>query len=235
VKPRGGAKRWEWAFYSAVRAVLIGFAKLWFRLGVEGRENVPEDRPFIVSSIHRSNIDFLLVLVCGPRHARLRYMGKDSLWKSKGWARLFTALGGFPVARGTADREALRTCVDVIEHGESLVMFPEGTRQSGPEIAHMFDGPAFVQSRTGAPILPVGIGGSEAAMPKGAKFIRPRKITVVIGKPLEPPLTDGDGGRVRRQAVRDQTAALGEEIQLLFDEAQRQAGTPNRREVRPGG
>ena len=160
-----------------------------------------------------------LTLVCAPPDARLRYMGKDTLWKSKGWGRLFTALGGFPVSRGTADREALRTCVEVIERGESLVMFPEGTRQTGPELSHMFDGPAFVQSRTGAPILQVGIGGSEAAMPKGAKFIKPRKITVVIGK-------------LRRHAIREQTAALGDEIQELFDEAQRQAGTPNRREIR---
>ena len=229
--PRGGAKRWEWYFHRAVRAALLGFAKVWFRLSVEGREHVPEGRPFIASPIHRSNIDFLLVLVCSPRDARLRYMAKDTLWKSKGWGRLFTALGGFPVARGTADREALRTCVEVMQRGESLVMFPEGTRQTGPALAHMFDGPAFVQSRTGAPILPVGIGGSEAAMPKGARFIKPRKITVVIGKPLEPPVPD-ESGKVRRHAIREQTVALGEEIQELFDEAQRQAGTPNRRDVR---
>jgi 1-acyl-sn-glycerol-3-phosphate acyltransferase len=233
VTHRGGAKRWEWIFYSVVRSALVGFAKVWFRLSVEGRENVPQDQPFIVSPIHRSNIDFLIALVAGPPGKRLRYMGKDSLWKTKFWGTLFTALGGFPVSRGTADREALRICTDVIESGESLVMFPEGTRQSGPEVAHMFDGPAFVQSRTGVPILPVGIGGSETAMPKGSTFIRPHKITVVIGKPLEPPVPD-ESGKVRRHAVREQTARLGEEIQLLFDEAQRQAGTPNRREVRPG-
>jgi 1-acyl-sn-glycerol-3-phosphate acyltransferase len=213
-----------------VRVALLGIARVWFRLSVEGRENVPEDRPFIVSPIHRSNLDFLIVLVCAPRHARLRYMGKDSLWKSKSWGKLFTALGGFPVSRGTADREALRICTDVIESGESLVMFPEGTRQTGPELAHMFDGPAFVQSRTGAPIVPVGIGGSETAMPKGAKFVKPHKITVVVGKPLEAPIPD-ESGRVRRHAIREQTTRLGDEIQLLFDEAQRQAGTPNRRMV----
>jgi 1-acyl-sn-glycerol-3-phosphate acyltransferase len=229
----GGPRRWEWFLYRFVRGALLGFAKVWFRLSVEGRDHVPEGRPFIVSPIHRSNIDFLLVLVAGPHDKRLRYMGKDTLWKSKAWGKLFTALGGFPVARGTADREALRVCVEVIERGESLVMFPEGTRQTGPELAHMYDGPAFVQSRTGAPILPIGIGGSETAMPKGARFIKPRKITVVIGKSIEPPMTGDEGGRVRRHAIREQTAALGEEIQALFDEAQRQAGTPNRREVRP--
>jgi 1-acyl-sn-glycerol-3-phosphate acyltransferase len=212
-----------------VRGALLGFARVWFRLSVEGREHIPQDRPFIVAPIHRSNIDFLLALVCSPPSARLRYMGKDSIWKYEGLGRFFTALGGFPVSRGTADREALRICTEVIERGESLVMFPEGTRQTGPEVAHMFDGPAFVQSRTGAPILPVGIGGSETAMPKGAKFIKPHKITVVIGELLEAPVAEG--GRAKRQALRDQTARLGEEIQVLFDEAQRQAGTPNRRRL----
>ena len=228
---RGGASLGEWVLYRFVRGALLVFARLWFRLSVEGEEHLPEGRPYIVSPIHRSNIDFLLVLVCCPRDARLRYLAKDTLWKP-GWGKLFSALGGIPVARGTADREALRSCVEVLEGGESLVMFPEGTRQHGPELAEMFDGTAFVQSRTGAPIVPVGIGGSETAMPKGAKFIKPRKITVMIGAPLDPPVIGEDGARARRHAIRDQTTALGEVIQLLFDEAQRQAGTPNRREVR---
>src|SRR4029078_13719671 len=118
--------------------------------------------PFILAPIHRSNLDFLMVLVCTRR--RMRYLAKDSLWKP-GWGQRFSALGGIPVARGSADREALRTCIEVIESGEALVIFPEGTRQHGPTICELFDGPAYVQSRTGAPIVPVGIGGSEAAMP----------------------------------------------------------------------
>lgn len=212
--------------YRVVRVVLMAFARVWFRLRVEGREHVPSEGAFILSPVHRSNIDFLVVLACTPR--QMRYLAKDTLWVT-GTRTLFTALGGIPVARGSADREALRTCVEVVERGEPLVIFPEGTRQSGPEMCEMFDGPAFVQSRTGVPIVPVGIGGSEAAMPKGSKFIRPRRIALVVGEPLPPPASEG--GRARRSAIRAQTAKLGDDIQLLFDEAQRQAGTPNRRRV----
>jgi 1-acyl-sn-glycerol-3-phosphate acyltransferase len=213
--------------YRFVRAALLAFAKVYFRLSVEGRDKVP-DEPFILSPIHRSNLDFLVVLTCTPR--RMRYLAKDTLWKP-GFRTLFTALGGIPVARGTADREALHTCIEVLGNGESLVIFPEGTRQTGPEICPLFDGPAYVQSRTGAPIVPVGIGGSEAAMPKGAKFLKPHKIHLVIGDPL--PAPHAEGAKARRSSVRPQTEALGREIQLLFDEAQRQAGTPNRRELHP--
>ncbi len=216
--------RGELLLYRIFRGALLGFGKVWFRLRVEGAENVPESGAFILSPIHRSNIDFLIALAVTKR--RMRYLAKDTLWKP-GWAKLFTALGGIPVARGTADRDALRACIEVIERGEPLVMFPEGTRQFGPEVSEFFDGPAFVQSRTGVPIIPAGIGGSAAAMPKGSKFVKPHKVVMVLGEPLTPSETVGP--KARRSAIKAQTATLSERVQELFDEAQRQAGTPNRR------
>ncbi|MHB1911323.1 MAG: lysophospholipid acyltransferase family protein, partial [Acidimicrobiales bacterium] len=152
---------------------------------------------------------------------RLRFMGKDSLWKNPVTAFVFSALGGFPVHRGSADREALRRCMEVIEEGEPLVLFPEGTRQSGPVVETLFEGAAYVASRTGVPIVPVGIGGSERAMPKGAKLIHPVKVHVIIGRPIHPPM----GDRVPRRAVHDMTEALHRELQVLFDAAQAKAGS----------
>ncbi|MCU1453554.1 MAG: putative acyltransferase [Acidimicrobiales bacterium] len=214
----------ERVLYAFVRGVLLGVGRLWFRIRASGLEHVPSEGPYILAPVHRSNLDFLMVLVCSKR--RMRYLAKDTLWKP-GWARLFDALGGIPVHRGTADREALRTCIAVIEAGEPLVIFPEGTRQQGPTVCDMFDGPAFVQSRTGVPIVPVGIGGSEAAMPKGSKIPKPHRVTVRVGPPLAAPVTDGP--KARRSAVRTQTVALKAEIQRLFDQAQIDAGTPNHR------
>jgi 1-acyl-sn-glycerol-3-phosphate acyltransferase len=220
---RAGTKG-ELLFYAVVRAVLVGACKVWFRVSIKGRQKVPAEGAFILAPVHRSNLDFALVLVCQKR--RMRYLAKDSLWKGDGfWAKVFTALGGIPVARGTADREALRTCVEVLEAGEPLVMFPEGTRQHGPKVEELFDGPAFVQSRTGVPIVPVGIGGSEAAMPKGAKIPKPKKVTVVVGDAL--PFVEHEGSKAKRAAIRDRTAELHTVVQDLFDEAQAAAGTPN--------
>jgi 1-acyl-sn-glycerol-3-phosphate acyltransferase len=211
--------------YSVVRGAIVGFSKVWFRLEVHGRENVPTEGPFIVSPIHRSNLDTPVLGALTTR--RLRYMGKESLWTSRPMGWFLTALGGFPVQRGTADREALKAALACVERGEPLVMFPEGTRQSGPVVAEMFDGPAYVACRTGAPIIPVGFGGTEAAMPKGSKFVRPVKMVMVIGEPLVPP-PPKESGRVSRRAVRELTAELGEAIQGLFDEAQARAGRSNR-------
>lgn len=216
-------KRWELRFYAFVRAVLLGFGKLWFRVSARGLDHVPAEGPFIISPVHRSNLDFLLVLVTTKR--RIRFLAKDSLFKGV-WAKIFLALGGIPVARGTADREALQTCISVIEAGEPLVIFPEGTRQYGPVVEELFDGAAFVQSRTGAPILPVGIGGSEAAMPKGSKVIKPHKVRLVVGPVLAAP--EVASAKERRASIKVRTAELHETIQELFDEAQVAAGTPNR-------
>jgi len=214
------------AMYKVIRALIHGACRVYFRLDIQGRENLPTTGAYIVSPIHRSNLDTPVLSAITTR--RLRYMGKESLWKSRPLGWLLTALGGFPVQRGTADREALKAGLACVERGEPLVMFPEGTRQAGPDVAEMFDGPAYVACRTGTPIIPIGLGNTEAAMPKGSKFIRPVKMTIVIGAPIQPPPLK-ESGRVSRAGVRDLTARLGEEIQRLFDEAQARAGTPNRR------
>lgn len=220
---RAGTKG-ELLFYAVIRGILLGLCRLWFRVSAKGRQHVPAEGAFILAPVHRSNLDFALVLICTRR--RMRYLAKDSLWKGGGfWAKVFTALGGIPVARGTADREAMRTCIDVLDAGEPLVMFPEGTRQFGPVVQELFDGPAYVQSKTGVPIIPVGIGGSEGAMPKGAKFIKPKKAAVVVGPALQP--SDAIGPKAKRAAVHARTAELHGVLQDLFDEAQRTAGTPN--------
>ncbi len=213
-------------FYRLVWLVTVGISRSYFRVQVHGAEHVPERGAFIVSPIHRSNLDTPLIANI-TRRRRLRYMGKESLWKTSFGAWFFTTAGGFPVDRATADRDALRACLEVVERGEPLVMFPEGTRQFGPTVCEMFDGPAYVACRAQVPILPIGLGGTEAAMPKGSKLPRPKKLVVVVGPPLYPPAPPASG-RVPRRAVRELTEQLGEQLQVLFDEAQVLAGTPNR-------
>lgn len=207
---------WDLAFYRFVQFLIWVVAKLAFRIEIQGAERIPTDRPFVLAPVHRSNLDFAIVAIITRR--RMRYMGKDTIWKYSIPGHLITALGAFPVRRGTADREALRQCVDIVNRGEPLVIFPEGTRQSGPEVQTLFEGAAYIASKTNAPIVPVGIGGSEAAMPKGAKMIRPTKVVVVVGEPIEAPRS-ADGGRLPRRAVHDTTEELARVLQDLFDQA----------------
>jgi len=217
---RAPASRGSLAFYRVARALVVGFFRIWSRLTVEGREHVPTRGPFIVAPVHRSNVDTPITGAVSTR--RLRFMGKDSLWGSAAMGWFLSALGGFPVVRGTADREALRRCMEVLEGGEPLVLFPEGTRQSGPLVQPLFDGTAYLACRCRVPIVPVGIGGSERVMPKGASLVYPRKVHLIVGEPIEPPV-DAEG-RVPRRAVKELTERLHATLQQLFDEAQIKAG-----------
>jgi len=208
---------WQLVLYRFVLAIVGGFCRVFWRVRVRGLENIPTDGPFILSPVHRSNVDTLLVALMGRRW--LRFMGKDTMWKLGLSDWFFTSMGCFPVHRGTPDRDALRSCERLLADGQALVIFPEGTRRSGRLVEEIFEGPAYLAGKLQVPIVPVGIGGSEGAMPKGSKGIRPVKISIVVGKPISPP-EPTQSGRVGRKGVRGLTDQLRQRLQELFDEAQ---------------
>ena len=217
---------------------VAGFARLWTRLRIEGREHIPATGAFVLAPVHRSNMD-TPIASCLTRR-RLRFMGKDSLWKRRPAAWFLSSLGGFPVSRGTADREALQRCIAVLEAGEPLVLFPEGERKSGPIVQPLFDGAAYVALKAGVPIVPVGIGGSERVMPKGARFIHPRKVHVIVGA-ADHAARRRTAAACRARVVREVTAELHATLQQLFDDAQnaasrlsRQVGRQGARRAQPG-
>jgi 1-acyl-sn-glycerol-3-phosphate acyltransferase len=207
--------------YQTVRFIVTSFCRTWCRMTVEGRENVPAEGAFLLAPTHRSILD--TPIASGVTRRRMRFMGADKYWKNKAFGRLLTALGGFPVSRGTADREALKRSIAVLERGEPLVLFPEGERKSGPLVQPLFDGATYVAVKAGVPIVPVGIGGSERAMRKGAKYISPRKLHVVIGRPIHV-AKDAGTPKEQRDAARRLTIELHAELQRLFDTAQARVG-----------
>ena len=207
--------------YRVVWYVVATILKAYWRVTCEGREHVPRDEPFVLAPVHRSFLDFAIVSCVTKR--RLCYMAKDSIWKYPVFNRFLYALGAFPVRRGGADREAMRRCMAVIERGEPVVMFPEGTRRSGPVVVDLYEGPAYLAAKTGVPIVPVGIGGSERALKRGQRVPRPVKIAVVVGPPIRPP-APAEGGRVPRRVLHELTEELRQEVQRLFDEAQKRVG-----------
>lgn len=209
------APRWELALYAAVRVLVVAFCRFWWKLEVVGEENLPADGAFVLAPVHRSNADTFVVSALTRR--RLRYMGKHTLWKHKLPGKFLTAMGGFGVRRGSADREALRQCATVLEGGEPLVIFPEGTRQSGNQVGELQEGAAYLAARAGVPIVPVGIAGTEDAIRKGSKGLHRARVTVVAGTPIRPAPHEG---RVPRSAIRSLSDEVHRDLQALLDQAQ---------------
>ena len=200
--------------YRFLRVLVHGLNRLAFRTTVEGRDLVPAEGPVIIAPVHRSFIDFFVASEVTDR--KLHYMAKDSLFANPRFGRFLLSVGAFPVHRESADREALRRAQRVLDAGEVLVQFPEGERRTGPVVEGLHEGVAFLAARTGATIVPVGIGGSATVMPKGKRIPRPRRIHLVVGQPIAPPERT-EGGRVSRKRLQQLTAELTGSIQELYD------------------
>jgi 1-acyl-sn-glycerol-3-phosphate acyltransferase len=203
------------AFYTFVRWIVAGGSRVLWRVRVRGLENVPEGGCVLAPS-HRSMMDIPFIAWVTPR--RIRYMGKAPLFRIPVLSSLFRVLGGFPVERDGSDRKALREAMAMLEAGEPLLVYPEGTRQNGPKIQPLEPGAAYLALRTGVPIVPVGIAGSEEILRgHSSKLPRFARVAMVVGEPLVPPARTG--GAVPRAQVDGLTAQLAEVLQRLLDEA----------------
>jgi 1-acyl-sn-glycerol-3-phosphate acyltransferase len=203
------------AFYHVARGLLVGLCYLLFRVKVNGRARVPTKGAYIVAPTHRSLVDIPLAATITRRP--IRFMGKQELWATRFGAWLFSALGGFPVDR-SAGTGAVRAALARLADGEPVVVFPEGTRRSGPRVEQLQDGAAFLAVKAGVPIVPVGIAGTEQILPSGKVALHPRRVVVVVGEPLVPAPGTGSGA-ARKQETQALTEALESSLQHLFDEA----------------
>lgn len=207
--------------YRVERTIFVTALWTLFRPKVTGKEHVPKTGPVILAPVHRSFADFAFAAFCTDR--KLFFMTKDEMWKNEALGKLLLSVGAFPVHRESADREALQRAEEVLRKDGVLVLFPEGTRREGRLIENLMEGAAFLSARTGAPIVPIGIGGSDLALPKGSALPKPRTIQVVIGPAIPPPPRTG-GGRVSRSAVHTATEELVPKLQAVYDEARAKTG-----------
>ena len=183
---------------------------------VEGHERLQVNGGVIIAPTHRSNLDG--PLVGSSSHRRVRYLGKDSLFRPAAAGLAMRSFGSFPVRRGEADLDAMRVAKEMLEAGECMLVFPEGSRQEGDSIGEIYDGTAWLASKAGTPVVPVGIAGTEVAMPTGSKFPSRVPVTVVVGEVLDPPKA-ADGERVKRSDLKEWT----EQLRLRLHECQTRA------------
>ncbi len=179
---------------------------------VVGRDLVPLDGPLIVASNHLNNADPPMVALGIPRHPT--FMAKRSMirWPILGPA--FRIFGAFPVRRGQVDRAAIRVAVEVLERGDMLVMFPEGTRSRTGGLTRGHSGTALIALRAGVPILPVAITGTEVIRWPWL-FLKPYSVPhvrVTIGEPFKLPPVD----KITTQAAGEATSVIMGRIAALL-------------------
>jgi 1-acyl-sn-glycerol-3-phosphate acyltransferase len=163
-------------FYAFARFVVGLILPLLTRLRAVGVENIPAGGPVILAVNHIAWIDIPLASIKVPRVTH--YMAKIELFRQPVLGGILRLLGAFPVRRGEGDRESLRIAERLLAEGKILVIFPEGHR-SGGQLIKAHPGTSLIALRTGAPIVPVAISGTEHVF----KRFRPR-VTVSYGKPF---------------------------------------------------
>jgi len=166
--------------YWTVRAVLQPFFHLYFRMQRLGREHMPKDGPCIIAANHRS---FLDPFVIGTLMRRpVYFVAKKELFGNRIQAWFLNALGAFPIDRGNADSDAMAAAREIVERGDCVVIFPEGTRTRPGALGSPKRGVGRLALETGAPVVPVAVIGTEAIR-RGWR-IRPHKVRMRVGRPL---------------------------------------------------
>jgi glycerol-3-phosphate dehydrogenase (NAD(P)+) len=172
--------------YWLVRVVLLPFFLLYFRLERLGREHVPDSGSVLLAANHRSFLDPFVIGALARRP--VYYMAKRELFERRWQAWLLSSLGAFPVDRGAGDEHAMRTARKILERGDCVVIFPEGTRVRPGPLGHPHRGVGRLALQTGARVVPVAVIGTQDVR-RGWR-IRPRKVVIRCGRPLGFPIAE---------------------------------------------
>lgn len=176
--------------YRLLKRLLGRLVRLIWRPTVIGLENLPKNGPFILAANHLSFADSLMLPLVVPR--QVAFLAKAEYFTGKGlkgalmrWT--FTALGQIPVERGKgrAAGQALDTALEVLQSGGAFGIYPEGTRSRDGQLHRGHVGVARLALTSGAPVIPVGLIGTDRLQPVGKKIPRIRPVTIHFGTPLD--------------------------------------------------
>ncbi len=166
--------------YSILRFIAAVLFKVFFRIEVEGRENIPSQEGFIIASNHLSNLDPIVLGVASPR--KLHFLAKEELFKISLFSFLISRLGALPLKRRQADVSALKESIKKLNQNQGLVIFPEGSRLNREK--KVYAGVGFLINKTKVKVVPSKIYNTDKVLPPGKIFPCFRKIRVVFGRPL---------------------------------------------------
>lgn len=189
--------------YSFLDVVLGILFKIFLRLEVHGAENIPKTGPLVIASNHLSLLDPPVIGVAAPR--KVHFMAKSELFVPV-LGYIYKTLGAFPVNRGGADRAAIKHGIEILQSGEVLAIFPEGTRSKTGKLGKLEPGALMMAGKTGAVIVPTAVSGTDI---KRCGRLWP-KVVVKFGTPVPfPPVG------LNKEVLQDLTDKLTADIKAL--------------------
>jgi 1-acyl-sn-glycerol-3-phosphate acyltransferase len=221
-------------FYVLMKALTTRLTLLIWRPRIEGRENIPMHGPVILAANHLSFVDSMIIPMVAPR--RVTFIAKAEYFETRGvkgrlMRAFFTAIGAIPVRRGDhrAAMDSLDQSLSVINSGGVFMIYPEGTRSRDGRLYRARVGIGWLALKSGAPIVPVGVRGTERVLPVGSKLPKVVPVSVIFGEPIDPLKLDlpGEPSAENSRARRAVADAVTEEIQKLS--GQEYAGVYNER------
>jgi 1-acyl-sn-glycerol-3-phosphate acyltransferase len=172
---------YQTALHKLAVTILSAFFRLAMKLEVDGLDNLPKDGGVVVAANHLTSFDIFPLQIALPRP--IFYMGKAELFKNPLVHFLFRNMGAFPVYRGERDEWAIAHAQQVLEAGQVLGMFPEGTRSHGHGLRVAKTGAARLAIATNSPVVPVAVDGSQRFF---RRFPHRTRVMVRICEPVHP-------------------------------------------------
>lgn len=176
--------------YTVMSRVISPVARALYRPKVEGLENIPTSGPVILAANHLSFVDSMIIPIVVPR--RVFFLAKAEYFEGTGFRGalsrwFFTSMGNIPVRRGQgrSARDSLDTAIKVLADGGAFGIYPEGTRSLDGMLHRGRTGVARIALESGAPVIPIGLVGTDKVMAVGRKLPKIVPVTIRFGKPLD--------------------------------------------------
>lgn len=170
-------------------------------------DRAPKTGRYIVAPNHASNFDPPIAGLAMPRPTY--YMAKEELFKNPILRFIVKSLGAFPIKRGKGDNAAIKKAISILNNDDLLGLFPQGTRRKEGKFDRLHDGIAILAMRTGSPIIPLALVGTQK--------MKRNKVAVVVGEPI---IVEKE--KPRKERINEIKTTLSEKLAELYAEGQQE-------------